>query len=91
MDSAGYLGTAKTNRYLREFVCQQSLGRKLIATPRLQTDQSSSCGKFALVYLYFRTRTGNNLCKFAQAFGYNLESNEELIQNFFRILTDGPR
>ena len=89
MDSSGYLGTEKTNKFVREFICRESLGKHLTATPRLQSDQSSSCGKFVLVYLYYRTNTGNSLCKFVQAFGYNLESNEKLIRNFFEILKNG--
>ena len=86
MDSNGFRSTLQTNKYLCDFLCVQSLGKSIYATPRLQKKTSSSCGKFALAYLFFRTRCGRSLCKFAQAFGYNLDVNEERIDSFFGVL-----
>ena len=87
MDSNGLMSTIKQNKFVREFVCLQSLGKTVYATPQLQSDNSSSCGKFALVFLYYRSIIGSSLCKFAQAFTYNLDQNEKKIKSFYRIIT----
>ena len=86
MDSNGFMSTLESNKYLCEFISVQSLGKTIYATPRLQSKTSSSCGKFTLAYLFFRTRCGRSLCKFAQAFGYNLGENEKRINSFFKLL-----
>ena len=84
MDSAGFLFNKDLNKHLCRFLCAQSFGKRLTATPKLQSDDSSDCGKYATSFVAFRALTGQPLTKFAKIFTSDFKKNSEIIEEIFQ-------
>lgn len=79
MDSDGYLGTENVSPAVCSFVCAHALGKSLLVTPRLQTNGSSLCGLFVIVFIWFRQWAAKSLCDFVKGFSRDLDRNEKFI------------
>lgn len=86
IDSNGYLDSFSSNSSLCEFVCTNSLGKRFLASPTLQSEESVSCGKYVLTFLYLRSRNDIDLCDYLRSFGKNFDENEKLIQELFILM-----
>ena len=84
MDSAGFTANDGINKHLCRFLCAQSYGKTLTATPQLQQEDSSDCGKYATCFLVFRSLTGQPLTKFAKIFSSDFKANAEIIEEIFQ-------
>ena len=84
MDSAGFSATDTINKHLCRFLCAHSYGKKLTATPQLQSEKSADCGKYATSFLFFRATTGQGLTKFAKIFTGDFKKNAEIIDEIFQ-------
>ena len=68
MDSAGFLGLKNLDNEFRRFLRVQLFNKKLVATPRLQSEQSNACGLYAISFLYYKNMTSGSLCDFCSIF-----------------------
>ena len=86
MDSLGLTACKNIDKKLCRFICAHSYGKHFIATPKIQSDTSKSCGKFATSFLYFRTITSKNLKTFSTIFSQDFAENEKILDEIFQTI-----
>ena len=84
MDSMGYLATKTFSKYLRIFLSAHLVGKRLITTPQIQSDDSNLCALYSICFLYFRTFKCGNLCDFCQLFTTDLNKNCVIISKLYK-------
>ena len=88
MDSTGYLGTDGLHQTLRRFLSGHIYNKKFQITPRLQSDQSNTCGLYAVSFLYYRTTTNRTLCEFCKLFTNDVNKNCETVKRIYDIISN---
>ena len=83
MDSAGILNDKYMPKSLRRFLRVHIYSKRFSITPQLQKYGSSVCGKFASVFIYYKTITGRSLCEFSKIFTSDFDINCLIINNIF--------
>ena len=83
MDSSGYLNDKNMHKTLKRFLRAQICQKELIATPKLQSDQSNACGLYATSFIYYRTITNKSLCDFCKLFTTDTSLNCAIIKEIF--------
>ena len=87
MDSAGFSTDEQSSKHLLRFLCAHSFGKKLTVTPKLQSENSSDCGKYATSFLVVRAVANLSLRKFAKIFSDDFKQNSILINDIFETIT----
>ena len=64
------------------FLSDHSPGKTLRIGPKIQSDTSSKCAKFALVFLYLRS-TGYSFMSTLQLYSHDQERNDDKVQSLF--------
>ena len=83
MDSAGYLNSENMHKSLKKFLRVHINHKKFTVTPKLQSDESSSCALYACVFIYYRTLTGKSLCDFCEIFTSDTSLNCTIIKELY--------
>lgn len=86
MDSIALINEKKINGSLCRFLCAQIKGKKLTASPKLQSDESSDCGKYAVSFLVYKSLTSNSLKDFLKIFTADCDSNSKNIRKLFQTI-----
>lgn len=71
---------------LCRFLRGQLVGRRLSATPQLQSTDSNCCGLYALCFLFYRVNTNFSLCDFSEIFTSDFHLNCIIIKYFFSTI-----
>ena len=87
MDSVGLAAEENFDKHLCRFICAHLYGKKFTATPKLQNDNSSICGKFAVTFIFYRAFTSKSLKAFTSIFSENFEENEKILEEIFKTIT----
>ena len=83
MDSMGYFSSKNIPNVLQIFLSSHLLGKKLISTPQLQSDDSNLCALYSICFLYYRSLSCGSLCDFCKLFSTNLTENCAIISKMF--------
>ena len=86
MDSLGNIDNFLSNPKLCCFICAHLLGKKLIATPKLQSDDSTDCGKYVVCFFWFSVLTGKSLKDFLKLFNSDFKTNSLNISKIFQTV-----
>ena len=86
IDSLGEIETFAKNKILCRFICAHLLGKKLIVSPKLQSDDSKDCGKYVLSFLWFSALTGKSLTYFLKLFNSDYTRNSKNITIIFQTV-----
>ena len=86
IDSLGEIDTFAKNKILCRFICAHLLGKKLIVSPKLQSDDSKDCGKYVLSFLWFSALTGESLVYFLKMFNSDYTQNSKNITEIFQTV-----
>ena len=86
IDSIGLVASDGLDFSLCRFLSAQIFNKQFLITPRLQSDNSEQCGKYAVAFLLFRVLTGKTLCDFCQLFSTNLAKNSDIINDIFQTI-----
>ena len=86
MDSLGEIKHFAKNKVLCRFICAHLLGKKLIVSPKLQSDNSQDCGKYVLSFLWFSALTGKSLTHFLKSFNSDYTENSKNITEIFETV-----
>ena len=83
MDSIGAILCKNLNSQLCRFICAHMKGKKLVASPRLQSENSSDCGKYVVSFFIFKSLTQKSLKSFLGIFSQDYEKNSKNISKIF--------
>ena len=87
MDSMGYF--SKTiPKILQTFLSSHLLGKKLISTPQLQSNDSKLCALYSICFLFFRSLSCGSLCDFCKLLSTNQSENSLIIRNMFKNIKE---
>ena len=86
MDSLGEIKDFAKNKVLCRFICAHLLGKNLIVSPKLQSDDSQDCGKYVLSFLWFSALTGKSLAYFLKSFNSDYTQNSKNITKIFQTV-----
>ena len=86
MDSLGEIEVFTKNKILCRFICAHLLGKKLIISPKLQSDDSEDCGKYVLSFFWFSALTGKSLTYFLKIFNSDYTHNSKNITEIFQTV-----
>ena len=78
--------TNKTLDSVHHFLKFQLPNKILNCTPRVQSANSSNCGKFAICYLYWRLECKQSLSDFLKLFESNQIKNSDIIDALFSAI-----
>ena len=86
MDSLGLSSNKNIDKNLRRFICAHFRGKQFIATPKLQSNDSIDCGKFAVSFIIFRSLTSQSLKTFSSLFTENFHKNSKIVDEIFQTI-----
>ena len=84
-DPLGFI-TNKTLDSLHHFLKIQLNKKILHCSPRIQSANSSNCGKFAVCYLYWRLDCQKTLTSFLELFSRDQIANSDIIDSLFDLI-----
>ena len=88
MDSIGLVSIRNLNPTLCRFLCAHMKGKTLIASPKLQADDSDDCGKYVISFLIFKALTQKPLSYFLSIFSNNVSKNSKKISKIFQTIVN---
>ena len=88
IDSNGFLGLKSMSKNLRTFLMVHIRGKHFESTPKLQMDDSDTCGLFAVSFLYYRSKVNLTICNFCDYFSSDLRKNTSLISAIFCTIVE---
>ena len=86
MDSLGYFDNKNIDRTLCELLGVHIKHKNFSISPLLQNPNSDTCAKFSICFLFYKTLTGNSLCKFCANFSSDLNSNDDIVNDIFKTV-----
>ena len=86
MDSLGLISCQNIDKHLCRFICAHIRGKTFLASPKLQSNSSSDCGKFAISFIYYRSLTSQSLKNFLTIFSENFQTNSKVIEEIFQTI-----
>ena len=86
MDSLGLTADKNLDKNIRRFICAHLRGKRFIATPKLQSDNSSDCGKFSVSFIFYRSITSQSLKNFVSIFSENFAENSKIVEEIFTTI-----
>ena len=86
MDSLGYFQNENIDKILCELLALHIKHKNFTISPVLQNPNSDTCAKFSICFLFYKTLTGNSLCKFCANFSSDLNSNDDIINEIFETV-----
>ena len=86
MDSMGYCSRENFSDDMRMFLSAHLIGKSLMITPKIQSDDSNLCALYSICFLYFRTFLCGNLCDFCNLFTTDYSANCSIISKMYRNL-----
>ena len=86
MDSLGYFHSGNADNIICELIVLHSKNKQFLITPLIQNPSSDTCAKYSICFLFYKTLTGNSLCKFCSNFSIDLNSNDGIISEIFETV-----
>jgi hypothetical protein len=86
MDSLGYFQNENIDKILCELLALHIKHKNFTISPLLQNPNSDTCAKFSICFLFYKTLTGNSLCKFCANFSSDLNLNDDIINEIFETV-----
>ena len=86
MDSSGIFGSKDIAPSLRKFLCAQFYNKQFLCTPILQSPSASTCGYYAVLFIFLRLQKHLSISKFSSIFSSDLKKNDSIILDLYKCL-----
>ena len=86
MDSSGIFSSRDIASSLQKFLCAQFYKKRFLCTPVLQSQSASTCGYYAVLFIFLRLQKNLSISNFSSMFSSDLANNDEIILDLYKCL-----